>query len=166
MNHSSKKWYSIFYMNCWKLPLHTFRHASEYINKFGNTFWSLSSGTEALCVLFCFVSLFKSPVLIFWSCAPFICKPRTCRQGVLRHHFTGNVILVEEGTQCITDLNSHFTEKNVGLLIGHALADCNPIVHCLIAWGFFCFIFVYCEYWRIILQESNCMSCDCECRFS
>jgi hypothetical protein len=56
---------------------------------------------------------------------------------VLWHHFTGNIILVEEGTQCITNLNSHFTEKSAGLLIGHALADRNPIVHCLITWGFF-----------------------------
>jgi hypothetical protein len=152
MNHSSKKWYSISYMNCWKLPLYTFKRASEYINKFGNTFWSLSSGTEALCILvwrmsvfqelFLYTSLFKSPVLSFWSCAPFICKPRTCRQGVLWHHFTGNTILVEEGTERITNLNSHFTEKSVGLLSGHALADHNPFVHCLIAWGFF-FSYLY-----------------------
>ena len=54
MNPSSKKWHSIFYTNCWKLLLHTFKHALEYINNFGNTFWSLSWGTEALCVLFCF----------------------------------------------------------------------------------------------------------------
>jgi len=53
-------------MNCWKLPLHTFKHASEYINK-----------------LFLYTSLFKSPVLIFWSFAPFIRKPRTCQQGVM-----------------------------------------------------------------------------------
>ena len=83
--------------------------------------------------LFLYISLFKSLLLISRSCAPFICKPRTCRQGVLRHHFTGHIILVEEGTQCVTNLNSHFTEKSVGLLIGHELADHNPIVHCLIA---------------------------------
>jgi hypothetical protein len=83
--------------------------------------------------LLVYTSLFKSPVLIFWSCAPFICKPSTCRQGVLRHHFTADIILVEEGTQCVTNVNSHFTEKSVGLLIGHALADHNPVVHCLIA---------------------------------
>jgi len=83
--------------------------------------------------LFLYTSFFKSPLLIFQSCASFICKPRTCRHGVLRHHFTGHIILVEEGTQCITNLNSHFTEKSVGLLIGHELADHSPIVHCLIA---------------------------------
>jgi hypothetical protein len=56
---------------------------------------------------------------------------------VLWHHFTGNIILFEEGTELITNLNSHITEKSVGLLSGHALADHNPIVHCLIACGFF-----------------------------
>jgi len=83
--------------------------------------------------LFLYTSLFKSPLLIFRSCAPFICKPRTCRQGVLRHHFTGHIILVEEGTQCISNQHSQFTEKSFGLLIGHELADHNPNVQCLIA---------------------------------
>lgn len=121
------------------MSLTTFKHALEYINRIGNTFWSffLRNWSIACVILFWRMSLFQE----LFMCTLYIYKPRICRQGVLRHNFTGN-FLIEDGTWCNTNLNSHFTERNVGLLSGCALAHCTPIVHCIIAWG----LFVLCLY--------------------